>query len=271
LGALGLVADLAPLAERRSAGPAHAAQVGRLQRVDVRLTDRLARRGIAGLLQCRGKRARRGVRLVRRRVGWSLLGLVVGLARCGAVVDVDAPAPRRPVDSVGRDLAAVEVRPDDLPQPRRASALRRALDDPRLVALAFAVQLDQHGRRPVATTQARDANDRDLVVAAKLGGDILEPDAAIGRATQVAGLVPADADLYVGRRLQPEMREEADDLMQPVQWHAESSGQILELGPREIPVAHLELAQFLDEHRDTQRSDSSSRGSRLHGSSATCP
>ena len=56
IGTLALVAHFAPLAEGGPAGAAHAAEVGCLELVDEPLTDGLAQRRIAGLLEAAAKR-----------------------------------------------------------------------------------------------------------------------------------------------------------------------------------------------------------------------
>ena len=59
-------------------------------------------------------------------------------------------------------------------------AYGRPLQDTDLLGLARPVQLDQHSRRPVAATQARDALDLDPRLAAKLSGNRLERSQAAG-------------------------------------------------------------------------------------------
>ena len=96
------------------------------------------------------------------------------------------------------------------------SSIAGRCEDPQLVMLPLAMQLDQDGRRAIAAAQARDALDLDPRLAAELACDHLETQQALGRAPQMAGLVAADVHLDIRRRLQPEMGEEADDLVQPV-------------------------------------------------------
>jgi len=57
-------------------------------------------------------------------------------------------------------------------------------------------------------------------------------------------------NLHILRRLEAVVREESDDLVQPVQWRPKARRQFLELGPRQISVAFLDQSELLDEHRD---------------------
>jgi hypothetical protein len=79
--------------------------------------------------------------------------------------------------------------------------------------------------------------------AAKLGGDRLESESAILGTPQVARLVAADADLDIRRRLEPEVGEEADHLVQSVQRHVEPGGELLDLLPREVTAPCLDRTQ----------------------------
>ncbi len=65
---------------------------------------------------------------------------------------------------------------------------------------------------------------------------------------QVAGLIAADANHHVRRRLEAEVGEEADELVQPVQRHAELGREILDLLRRQISAPFLDRTQWLGEH-----------------------
>jgi hypothetical protein len=77
----------------------------------------------------------------------------------------------------------------------------------------------------------------------------LEPEPAIFGTPQVARLVAADADVYIGRRPKSEMREEADDLVEPVQWHIEPGRELLNLLLGQVPELLLDRAQRWNEHQ----------------------
>lgn len=102
--------------------------------------------------------------------------------------------------------------------------------------------------------QTRHALDLDPGLAAKLRGRRLEPGQAARRATQVASNVPANKNLDIRRRLRPEMREEADDFVNPVQRNLQPRRKPLELFPRQVASTFLNRTKLPDEHQTSRQS-----------------
>ena len=146
------------------------------------------------------------------------------------------------------------MRRDDRAQPRREVADGRPLQDADLLRLSRPVQLDQDGRCAVAAAQARDTLDLDPRLAAELAGNGLERRKASRRAPEVASDVAADVNFDIRRRLQPEVREEADHLVNPVQRDIEPGREALDLLPWQVANSLLDRTKLLDEHEISRRS-----------------
>ena len=215
--------DVAPFLRGRSACAPHAAEGGLFQLGDQPLAYSQSIGIAAGGLELFGECSRAGIE--------PLLG--TGAVRC-PLIGIDPPGHVACGRLGQRHLMAFEMGRDDRAQPRSKVAVERLLEDANLLGLAGFVQLDEHGRRAVASTQAGDAFDLDAGVVAEVSGNHFEPREATRRTAQVAGDVAADANLDIRRRLAPKVREEADDLVNPVQRDVEPVGEPLELLVRQI-------------------------------------
>ena len=154
--------NISPFLRGRRARAPHAAQVGLFQLGDQARADCEPVVVTGGSLELRGKLAS---------------GLIESLACAGIrrpLVRVDSPGPRRAIDGIEWHVAALEMRRDDCGSARGKVAHRSALQDPSLLGLPLAVQLDQHGRCAIAASQARDTFDLDPSLAAEFTGNRLK-------------------------------------------------------------------------------------------------
>ena len=82
---------------------------------------------------------------------------------------------------------------------------------------------------------------------------MLEVEAQVGRAVEVAAHVRADANVGFGRRSQVKMRVEAGDAVDLIERGARALRKSFELGLRQKAVAQLDGPQVVEDHSAPSR------------------